>query len=408
MREPANLQGSRTFVIWGAALLAALWLAGTAIGGIAQDKAPGIALAVYPPSGFAYESRASLSTAGADVSIQKMRVSDGELADAIAAVRREPFATAALTLIGLSRDRKGAHADAATIIGSAHALDKRQLVANAWLINHYGTTGRGAEVLRLLDEALKVRPQLSSRYMPAFAQALQNPETLPAFQTLLRNRPDWEPNFWDAVTANPGALANAEVLRARMLSGPQSLGDTDRKLMAAYIAAGRMDLALRSGKILAVASEDRDNMIRNASFAEMPQLPPLDWELRNDGRIGAAIDEGLGTLEVSALPGSGGTVARQLIALPPGTYSLLVKLGQAEVSKGSEISVHLHCAEGGAADASMTERLSGDLDRRFVVPDGGCRFYWVDIDFSALGSSESALATLAEVRIARGRPPPQE
>lgn len=404
----ARLSGPRIWLIWGIALAAALWLAATAVGGITQTGSPAVALALYPQNGFAYQSRAAAESTQGDGSIQNMRISERTLADALSALRREPFATAALTLIGIARDRSGAHAEATDILALAHALDKRQLVANAWLINRYGTGGRDREVLQLLDEALRIRPQLTARYMPAFAQALQNPETIPAFQTLLHGGPAWEREFWNAVAATPAALPNAEVLRGRLLSGPLDISDTDTLLMKAFIDAGRMDLALSYGKSLPVLDEDRDNMVRNSSFSEMPRLPPLDWDLRSDGRISSALDESRGTLEISGLPGSGGTVARQLLALPPGNYTLIVKLGQASLSQGSEVSVHLYCAEKGAANASLTERLSGDLDRPFVVPDAACRFYWLDIDFSALDSGDSALATLAQVRISRGRPPPAE
>jgi len=198
------------------------------------------------------------------------------------------------------------------------------------------------------------------------------------------------------------------VLRGRMLAGPLDLNDTDTRLVKASIDAGRLDLALGFGKSLPTLDEDRDNVVRNSSFSELPLLPPLDWDLRSDGRITSVLNESTGTLDITALPASGGTVARQLVAIAPGNYALLVKLGQAELSRGADISVHLHCAEKDGAGASMTERLTGDLDRPFLVPAGGCRFYWLDVDFSALNSGESALASVASVRITRGRAPPQE
>lgn len=405
MPDAADRFSLRNLLIWGLALVAALWLAMTAVGGATQAGAPGVALSVYPKSGFAYQTRAAAAATGTDGSIQKMRFSPATLADAREALRREPLATDAITLLGMARGLQGDVENATKIVAAAHRLDKRELVANAWLINRYGTTGRDREVLALLDEALKVQPQLSGQYMPAFAQALQNPETIPVFQFLLKNHPGWEKDFWSAVASTNASLPNAEVLRARILAGPETLGPTDTLLMDAFIAAGRVDLALSYAKALPAVPDDRDNLVHNASFTYLPLLPPIDWELINDGRIGAAIDESRGTLEISAQPGASGTVARQLVALPPGDYALLVKLGQAELARGSEISVHLRCAERGGSTAALDERLTGDLDRPFVVADTGCRFYWLDLDFSALDSSEPAIGSIAEIRIARGRTP---
>lgn len=403
MLASAGRLSSRTLLIWGVGAIAALWLALTAVSGATQAVAPGVALAVFPRSGFAYEARAADRAITPDSSIQKMRISDADLDDARAALRREPFATDALTLIGLAKGQQGDAEGATRIVAAAHAMNKRQLLANAWLINRYGAAGRARDTLELLDEALKIQPQLTARYMPAFAQALQNPETIPAFQTMLASHPTWEGGFWDAVADNKASLPNAGVLRGRLLAGPEKLGPTDTMLTAAFIAAGRVDLAFGYGKSLPSLADDRDNLVRNASFSYIPMLPPIDWELINDGRIGAAIDESRGTLEVNAQPGASGTVARQLIALSAGNYALLVKLGQQDIARGSEVSVSLRCAEAGRADEVVTERLTGDLNRPFAVPENGCRYFWLNLDFSALDSSEPALGSIAEVRITPGR-----
>lgn len=406
MLAPADRFSPRNLLIWGLALAAALWLAMTAVGGVTQAGAPGVALSVYPQSGFAYQARAAARVVSAGGSIQKMRFSAADLADAREALRREPLASDAITILGMARGQQGDAEGATRIVAAAHRIDKRELVANAWLINRYGTTGRDREVLALLDEALKVQPQLSAQYMPAFAQALQNPETIPVFQSLLASHPAWERDFWGAVASASASLPNAEVLRSRILAGPEQLGPVDSMLMQAFIAAGRVDLAFSYAKALPPVADDKDNLVRNASFTYLPLLPPIDWELINDGRISAAIDESRGTLEISAQPGASGTVARQLIALSPGNYTLMLKLGQAELAHGSDIAVHLHCAQPGVSTASLDERLTGDLNRPFVVSDTGCRFYWLDLDFSALDTSEPAIGSIAEVRITAGRPLP--
>lgn len=406
MRDAVERFAPRTLLIWGLALVAALWLAMTAISGVAQSAAPGVALSVYPQSGMAFQSRAATNVmAAANGAIQKMRFSDADIADAREALRREPLATDALTILGMARGQKGDAEAATKLVAAAHRLDKREIVANAWLINRYGTTGRDRDVLSLLDEALKVQPELSGRYMPAFAVALQNPETVPVFQTLLANHPGWEKDFWNAAASNVASLPNAEVLRSRILAGQETLGPIDAVLMKAFVDAGRVDLALSYAKALPTVADDHDNLVRNASFTYLPLLPPIDWELINDGRIGAAIDETRGTLEINAEPGSSGTVARQLIALTPGPYALLIKMGQEQIARGSEIAVRLHCAERGFSTVSLDERLTGDLDRSFVLADTGCRFYWLDLDFSAIDSSEPALGSIAEIRITRGRAP---
>ena len=394
-------------MIWGAAVIASLWLALTAAGAVTQESAPRVALMLFPQNGFAYQNRALAGSVGKSDTIADLHVGPQQIEDARAALRREPLASTALTLIGISNASGGRGPAAASVISAAHRMDKRQLIANAWLINHYGTQpgDHSREVLGLLDEALKVRPTLVDQYMPAFARALVNPETVPVFQRLLLGKPSWEANFWAAVASNDAALPNAEVLRSRLLARGEKPGAVDSSLMDAFIRARRMDLALSYAKTLPQLPSDRDNLVRNSSFGSTPQMPPLDWQLTNDGRMTAAVDEGSGTLEVNGIAGSGGVVARQLIALPPGQYQLLLKLGRPDFTRGSDLRVGIHCAESDdEALPQVTEKADGDLDRSFVIGgDGRCRFYWVDLIFSAIDSSGPASTSIADVKIIRAR-----
>ena len=396
----------RTLRIWAGAVVAALWLAVTAAGAVTQENAPGVALALYPANGFAYQQRARATAADGKAAMRDIRITPAALADARAALRREPLASTALALIGLDREAHGPKPEATKIMLAVRALDKRQLLANAWLIAHYGATGDNSdEVMGLLDEALKIRPQLTQQYMPALAQGLTNPDTIPVFQRMLRAKPAWEKDFWHAVASNNVALPNAEVLRGRILAGTTDPGPIDTLLMNAFIAANRMDLALSYAKHLRGLPGDRDNLLRNSSFDAMPLMPPLDWELAGDGRMTAAIDEGRGTLIINAIAGSSGTAARQLFALPPGQYSLLVKLGRADFTRGSDLNVRIHCAESNDETIpAYTERATGDVERLFsVADDSRCRFYWIDLIFSALDSTAPASMSVAEVRIVRAR-----
>lgn len=395
-------------MIWGAAAVAALWLGATALGGVTKASRPDVALTMLPKNGFAYERRAMNATMRGQATLQTIRLSQADVADALAALRREPLASTALTIVGLDRGARGDSAAATRIVTRANALDKRQLVANAWLINYHGLAGQDRRVLSLLDEALKINPPLAERYAPALAQALIKSETIPAFQRLLAQRPVWGDAFWDAVAGTPAALPNGEVLRARMLSGPESLGPVDTLLMDAFVRARRMDLALSYSKHLPVQAEDSGNLIRNSSFNELPRMAPLDWELRSDGRVGSGIDEARGSLQINAIAGSSAVAARQLIALPPGNYVMFAKLGQATLPSGSDLQVHVFCAEANpAGTARFDVRFTDDIESSFAIPGGAaCRFYWVDIEFSTMDATGPALASLAELRIVRARTQP--
>ncbi|PXA90957.1 hypothetical protein DMC47_26505 [Nostoc sp. 3335mG] len=396
---------SRKWLIWGAAGVTAVWLGLSSAAAVTKTLRPSAALSLPVSNGFAYEARAAQASIAGDTPLQRVRVTAAQRDDAQAALRREPLASTALTIAGLDRAQQGDGDTATRLMVRANELDKRQLVANAWLINHYGTAGRDRKVLTLLDEALKVRPELSGRYMPAFAQALGNAETVNILYTLLHSRPAWRGNFWQAVSANPAALSNAQVLRSRLLKAGEPLGPTDALLMQAFINAKRLDLAMSYARNLPDMHDDSGNLLRNGSFDTLPVLPPLDWQLKSDGRVGAAIDEGRGTLEINAIAGASAVAARQLVALQPGNYILFAKLGQASLTRGSEVVLHMMCADERAANPLRLDvPVTGDVERPFAVPaDSNCRYYWVDVEFSALNATGPSLASIAEIRITPGR-----
>lgn len=402
--DGTTMMTPRNLAIWGACGLAALWLMLTAAGAVTQENQSRAALMLFPKNGFAYQSRAIAGSIGTSGGLKDLHVGPEQIADAREALRREPLASGALAILGFDAARRG---DGLPIMTAVHRLDRRQLLANTWLINYYGTRGgqNSDTVLSLLDEALKVRPGLAAQYMPAFAQALANPDTVPAFQRLLAAKPAWEMDFWRAVSVTDAALPNAEVLRSRMLARGEKQGEIDTMLMAAFVRIRRMDLALSYAKRLPSFDNDRDNLLRNASFDSMPEMPPLDWELTSDGRMGAAIDEARGTLNVNAIAGSSGTIARQLVGLTPGSYQLLVKLGRADFARGTDLRVAIRCAETNGDDVpAFTAKVPSDIDSPFAIPaDSRCRFFWVELIFSAMDSSGPASTSIAEVKIVRAR-----
>lgn len=387
----------RILLIWGVALLAATWLAATAVGSIAKDVAPETALKLSPRNGFAYQQRA-LDHAAASGSLRKLRVPAADVALAREALRREPLAAEAVSLIALGDASAGKRDRARRLFLLANRINKREQIANIWLIEDNRVAGRAREVLNLIDDAIKVRPALADQFLPALAQGLTQPGTVPFFRAMLLQHPDWKTRFWGAVADNPAALTNAAELRDRMLRRGEKPGEIDRVLLGAFVRAGRFDLVMSSARHLA-PRDPSGELVRDPVFAGANAFPPLDWELRTDGRIGAAVHGSSGTLEINALPGAGGLVARQLIEVPPGDYVLRAKLGVARLSSGSELVVRLACAANGTVVPPLVERMTGDIETRFVAAEAECRYRWLDIGISAIDATGPVMARLAEVRI---------
>ncbi|MCW3835399.1 hypothetical protein ACFQ1E_07355 [Sphingomonas canadensis] len=391
----------RVLLIWGVALLAAVFLGASALGGVAKGSSPALALSVSPRNGFAYQNLAAQKLILAGTNFQNGGAAAGQAALAREALRREPYAVTAISILAMASEARGDGRRAGELFRMANAFSKREQIANSWLILDSSKSGDGAAALRLVDEALRVRPDQATLYVPALAQGLAQPGVVPFFRAALARNPDWSGQFWSAVTEVPAALPNAVQLREQMLGGTKEAGDIDRELVLALVKNERFDLAMQLGRRFAPIDLSV-GLVRNPGFAEEETLPPLDWDLLSDGRTGAALDPVAGVLEVSAESGSSGVVARQLVEVPPGDYALLAKLATATLPSGSELLFHLRCA-GAGATPPLLARLEGEVDLRFTAEPDSCRYRWLEIEFSAIDASSSASARLGDVRISAQR-----
>ena len=262
----------------------------------------------------------------------------------------------------------------------ALALDARQSGQNAAAIRHYGhalgTTVRGYDLIveqmlgntgqdpafaRDLGIAMADRPNWRDRFLPFYIARSQNPAALGATIAAMwaDGVPEGDrPMAMRALTKmlNMGSTGDAARL-IRLVTGPS---------LAAQVRDGDFDKATDT----AFGWE----LERGASFSALP-VP------REDGN-------GM-VLELNASSGHAGTVASQILALPPGSYQLSGRLWSDDKADRGMPRIELRCA---GADEPAAELRKGEdarsvaaaqtLSTAFVISED-CPVQYVDVKFGS-------------------------
>ncbi|WP_066847521.1 hypothetical protein [Croceicoccus marinus] len=262
----------------------------------------------------------------------------------------------------------------------ALALDARQSGENAAAIRHYGhalgTTVRGYDLI--VEQMLG-----STGQDPDFARDLG---------TAMAARPGWRDRFlpfYIARSQDPAALG---ATIAAMWEGGVPEGDRPMAMraLAKMLALGATGDAARLIRLVTGPSSAKQ--IRDGDFDKGGDTA-FGWELERGASFSALPvprEDGDGmVLELNASSGHAGTVASQILALPPGSYRLSGRLWSDDKADRGMPRIELRCA--GADTPTAELRKAEDarsvaaaqaLSTGFVIPQG-CPVQYVDVKFGS-------------------------
>tara|TARA_R110000772_G_scaffold46813_9_gene106924 strand:+ start:5208 stop:6380 length:1173 start_codon:yes stop_codon:yes gene_type:complete len=376
----------RNSIIWIIGFVIAITSGVTAMGAIAKNKAPELAIILSPTNGFAAEKIASnsMNTAIAGNSGHfPDNVSPNATEFARSAFIAEPITPEAIAILALGE--AGNEKD--KLMSEALLLSRRQPLVTAWMIADSGVREDMPALLSHYDAMLRTSSSAAVVVIPVLAKALANDDFVPPFASLLAKQPPWANQFWRAVVDTPEALGNAARLR-EMVYKPNENDNIyyDALLIRALVNNQQFDAA--EALYYHLESQNRgSSLLKNASFTMEPEYAPIDWQLFSTGEYGAVVTDG--KLQLSAIRNSGGLFVRQLVKLPAEIVTMGINPGD-PIPDNAEIIVSLKCAQT-IKDAPQTIRIP--LKRQITNlqidnKSSGCSFYWFDITGHASGNGD--------------------
>ena len=377
----AKLPTARTIALIAAAAAVALLVAMVTWGGLNKLRQPQLALAAAPANGFAY-AQAVLTGISSQIGdtparLAKVTLSPAQRQAALESYAREPFSSQGLAIAALGAEADGKTARARQLMTAALQLSRRDTLVNGWTVLDASRRNDLDAAIVALNRSMTTNPATASIYVPALVRSLAQDASVDVLARILARRPTWDLAFWRAAVVAPQTIGNAGKLRARLVRNSPDDKEIDRVMLGVLALQREFATATalyqaRSGERSAAGSA----IVRNADFGAAPVWPPFDWDVMATGEYSGTLPRDGQGLTVEALPGSGGLVARQLVAIPPGQMRLRAALAHPFERDANGLAIRLLCA---TTDARVFEAdlTTASYSRDFAA--GGCRYHWLDI-----------------------------
>lgn len=353
----------------------------SAMGSIAKNKAPQLAMGLQPANGFAAENLAAASVNAAITANNGSfpnQVSPRAANLAMQAFLAEPATPEAVGVLALLE----AGSERRKLMDKALLLSRRQQMVTLWMINDSAAREDITSILQHYDTMLRTSSSAASVIMPQIAAVLANEDFIQPLARLLATNPPWSSQFWAAVVGTPSAIGNAAQLR-QLLYKPSEPGENYRDADLINALANDRQFAQAAGLYRLLKGEKKNAaLLENHSFEKIPEYPPMDWQLMSTGEYGAAVSEG--KLQLSAIRNSGGLFARQIVDLPPKVLTIEV-IGSDDLADDAQAFLSLSCAEAknNAPQPIRIALKNGTTRQQISNVNSGCRFYWLDISARA-------------------------
>lgn len=252
---------------------------------------------------------------------------DRRRADALAirALRQDPTAVLAVSMLALDRQIAGDGIGARRLFAYAQHLSRRDLQSQIWAIENAVARGDVAGALTHYDIALRTSRSAPDLLFPILAAAIADPGVRRQLAIKLAVSPAWGDafiNFAAARGADPRSTAQLLLMLQR--ASVPSPREAQASVLDALIVGGYADEAWQYYAAIRPGSDRRRS--RDPRFAAALGTPTvLDWTVMSDEGVSGSIQNrgNDGIFDFSTPPGVGGTLLRQIQVLPPGKYRLL-------------------------------------------------------------------------------------
>lgn len=376
----------KNLLIWFVAAAFAAVSCSSALGGIAKNKSPDLALSLFPKNGFAYENRAT-GQVKAFLTKNQGQFPDQEIAVsnrlAIAAFDSEPVSPDAISVIALANTGDVRR----ELMRKAFALSRRQQLVTGWMITDSGLRDDIPSILRYYDTVLRTSAPAGAALIPVMANALADEKFVEPFASILKDDPPWAGRFWNQVIRTKEAASNAADLRHILYRANEPTRVyQDEYLIKMLLVQGRFIKAERLYYLLS-GIETKNKLLRNGEFLQKSRYPPMDWELVSTGEYGAEISQE--QLNLSAVRNSGGLFARQLVKLPKSLLELKMVLAE-DPPDAARLYLGLSCAQD-LLRKPENIRIPVEKETTISVISNDraeCRYYWLDITGRSADNSD--------------------
>jgi hypothetical protein len=291
------------------------------------------------------------------------------------ALRRDPTAVEALTVLGLQAQLRNDTERTRALFEYSLQLSRRELRPQIWAIEEAVNRGDIDAALRSYDIALRTSREAPRLLLPTLVSALAEPRVRAGVLEIMASKPVWSDSFLNRVaTSGIDPVAGLALFREGASIGLPLTDNLRVALVNVLMAEGETRQAWDYyGEFRRGARRDRS---RDPEFTLGPDdRAVFDWMPSTQSGVSAAIlQEGKGgVLDFSLPPATGGVLVQQTQLLPPGTYRLAGRSRGIDQTDRSRPYWALFCQDGrelGRVEVPNSEIDDGAFEGSLTVPSG--------------------------------------
>lgn len=261
------------------------------------------------------------------------------------ALRTEPVNVPAVRALAVVATLRRQPEKADRLLAYSESLSRRDLPTQLLLIERSVARNDIPGALRHYDRALRTTPRSADLLMPILVRAADERAIGPHLAELMGRRPPWWPRLLDRLNSGSRSSANLALIVNRLRLDLSN--DIERQLFSNTITRVSQlgDYTRAISLYRRVDPRGSRLLIRDGGF-ESSTMPPFGWVLVDEPGLAAVrqAHQGGQALFFLTEAGRAGEVARQMLVLSPGPYSLDLRVGGVAVDIASRPVVALVCA----------------------------------------------------------------
>ncbi len=338
---------------------------------IEQDLAAAAAISPNDP-------RIILAQADAVVRRERGPVAQAALDSAFDAAQGAPLTETPYLLAGDRALRGGGGERAERLLVEALERNPRSRTARFLLLEHYVRAGQAVDAAQEMAALTRLMPDARPLLIAGLARFAASMPDSGAIAEVLEG----DPAVRHAVLEHLAAISASPDLILTLSDGmrPAAQAKWPEAVIAALVERGEVERAYAEWRRFSgFPAGAAPAGVFNGGFEDLPAAPPFNWRLESGEADSVELGNGLRV----AYPGETRTeLARQLLLLPQGSYSLSYEAKGESGAGGSVLVWTLTCHGSGARLASLPVKPSSVIaqsnEAQFTVP-GGCSAQWLTL-----------------------------
>lgn len=288
------------------------------------------------------------------------------------AAAKAPLAAEPFLVRGVQAQVTGDGAAAQRAFEAAQWRNPRSLPAAYFLADRYFRSGNVPGGLREVGALARLSPDGGTAAVPYLTQYAMSSANWPALRSLFATNPQ---------VAQPVLIMLASDVKtvpaALALATPRETGNQPwlGAVVDTLIKAGDYSQARAAWVQMAGPGSRSDELLHDANFRDTSSPPPFNWQLTSS-TVGLA-ERQRGALHVLFYGDEDGTLASQLILLPPGGYRLSLRLA-GDPARAHALTWAVWCDKAPQPLASVTLDVAAARGWQFQVP-AGCQAQWLKL-----------------------------